>query len=40
MATAMGEAKCWGGIDILVNNAGILRDRTVAKMSRDEWPAR
>jgi 3-oxoacyl-[acyl-carrier protein] reductase len=24
-------------LDILVNNAGILRDRTVAKMTRDEW---
>lgn len=27
----------FGGIDILVNNAGILRDRTIAKMSLDEW---
>jgi 3-oxoacyl-[acyl-carrier protein] reductase len=26
-----------GGIDLLVNNAGILRDRTIAKMSLDEW---
>jgi 3-oxoacyl-[acyl-carrier protein] reductase len=26
-----------GGLDILVNNAGILRDRTVAKMSLEEW---
>ena len=26
-----------GGLDILVNNAGILRDRTVARMSREEW---
>ena len=26
-----------GGLDILVNNAGILRDRTVAKMTLDEW---
>ncbi len=26
-----------GGLDILVNNAGILRDRTVRKMSPDEW---
>jgi 3-oxoacyl-[acyl-carrier protein] reductase len=26
-----------GGLDVLVNNAGILRDRTVAKMSLDEW---
>jgi 3-oxoacyl-[acyl-carrier protein] reductase len=27
----------FGGVDILVNNAGILRDRTVAKMSEQEW---
>jgi 3-oxoacyl-[acyl-carrier protein] reductase len=26
-----------GGIDILVNNAGILRDRTIAKMTLEEW---
>jgi 3-oxoacyl-[acyl-carrier protein] reductase len=29
----------FGGVDILVNNAGILRDRTVAKMTEDEWQA-
>ena len=29
----------WGRLDALVNNAGILRDRTVAKMSVDEWDA-
>jgi len=28
-----------GGIDFLINNAAILRDRTVAKMSLDEWHA-
>jgi 3-oxoacyl-[acyl-carrier protein] reductase len=28
-----------GGLDFLVNNAGILRDRTVAKMTLDEWQA-
>jgi 3-oxoacyl-[acyl-carrier protein] reductase len=28
-----------GGLDILVNNAGILRDRTVKKMSVDDWNA-
>jgi 3-oxoacyl-[acyl-carrier protein] reductase len=32
-------AQAAGGLDILVNNAGILRDRTVAKMTRDEWQA-
>jgi 3-oxoacyl-[acyl-carrier protein] reductase len=26
-----------GGIDFLVNNAGILRDKTMKKMSHDEW---
>jgi 3-oxoacyl-[acyl-carrier protein] reductase len=26
-----------GGLDYLVNNAAIIRDRTVAKMSPDEW---
>ncbi len=30
------ESEC-GGLDILVNNAGILRDRTIRKMSEDEW---
>ena len=36
--TMMGriERDC-GGLDILVNNAGILRDRTIKKMSDDEW---
>lgn len=29
----------WGGLDILVNNAGILRDRSIAKMTVDEWRA-
>lgn len=29
----------WGGLDILVSNAGILRDRTVANMTLDEWRA-
>ena len=27
----------WGPIDILVNNAGILRDRSIAKMTLEEW---
>src|SRR5207237_3405399 len=26
-----------GGLDILVNNAGIIRDRSIKKMSADEW---
>ncbi|HYP83028.1 SDR family NAD(P)-dependent oxidoreductase [Variovorax sp.] len=29
--------EAWGGVDILVNNAGILRDRTFAKMSLDDF---
>lgn len=28
-----------GGLDILVNNAGILRDRTIKKMTSDDWQA-
>jgi 3-oxoacyl-[acyl-carrier protein] reductase len=28
-----------GGLDILINNAGILRDKTLRKMSIDEWNA-
>jgi NAD(P)-dependent dehydrogenase (short-subunit alcohol dehydrogenase family) len=27
----------FGDLDVLVNNAGIVRDRTLAKMSEDEW---
>jgi 3-oxoacyl-[acyl-carrier protein] reductase len=27
----------WGGLDILVNNAGILRDRSIGKITLDEW---
>jgi NAD(P)-dependent dehydrogenase (short-subunit alcohol dehydrogenase family) len=34
--TAVGT---WGRLDALVNNAGILRDRTVAKMTPEEWDA-
>jgi 3-oxoacyl-[acyl-carrier protein] reductase len=29
----------WGEIDILVNNAGVLRDRSIRKMTLDEWRA-
>ncbi len=34
--TAVGQL---GRLDALVNNAGILRDRTLAKMTPDEWDA-
>lgn len=27
----------YGGLDVLVNNAGILRDRTLANMSEEDW---
>ena len=38
VAAVMAQiARDFGGLDILVNNAGILRDRSLAKMSRDEW---
>src|SRR5262249_9692590 len=33
-----GKDTC-GGLDILVNNAGIIRDRTLKKMTLDEWHA-
>ncbi len=29
----------YGGIDFLINNAGILRDRTLAKMTVEDWQA-
>ena len=34
MQTAMDT---FGKLDVLVNNAGILRDRTILKMTTDEW---
>ncbi|CAN5166906.1 SDR family oxidoreductase [soil metagenome] len=36
VATALAE---FGQLDALVNNAGILRDRTLVKMTPDEWDA-
>lgn len=27
----------YGGLDFLINNAAIIRDRTIARMSQDEW---
>src|SRR3954471_11249846 len=36
----MGQVKAaCGGLDVLVNNAGIIRDRTLKKMTLDEWHA-
>ncbi len=39
--TAMvGEVtRAWGRLDILVNNAGITRDRTLRKMTDEDWRA-
>jgi 3-oxoacyl-[acyl-carrier protein] reductase len=34
-----GIAELAGGLDILVNNAGILRDRTIKKMTPEDWHA-
>jgi NAD(P)-dependent dehydrogenase (short-subunit alcohol dehydrogenase family) len=36
-AMATLATRTWGRVDILVNNAGILRDRTFAKMSLDDF---
>jgi 3-oxoacyl-[acyl-carrier protein] reductase len=36
-AMMQGVRRDWGEIDVLVNNAGILRDRSIAKMTLDEW---
>jgi acetoacetyl-CoA reductase/3-oxoacyl-[acyl-carrier protein] reductase len=36
----MGQIKqSWGRLDILVNNAGITRDKTLRKMTDDDWLA-
>jgi len=37
--TSMIEAvtKAWGRLDILVNNAGITRDKSLRKMTDDDW---
>ena len=37
MVSQIGSAM--GGLDILVNNAGILRDRTIRKMTPEDWDA-
>jgi NAD(P)-dependent dehydrogenase (short-subunit alcohol dehydrogenase family) len=36
VSTAVSE---FGGLDALVNNAGILRDKTLAKLSDEDWDA-
>jgi NAD(P)-dependent dehydrogenase (short-subunit alcohol dehydrogenase family) len=39
MTCRTGTRQRFGRLDILVNNAGILRDRTLANMSEQEWDA-
>jgi NAD(P)-dependent dehydrogenase (short-subunit alcohol dehydrogenase family) len=40
MQTMVARAKeAWGGVHILINNAGILRDKSFAKMSMDDFRA-
>lgn len=39
MAMMAAVRQTFGGLDILVNNAGVLRDRTIAKMTLEEWRA-
>ena len=34
-----GALARFGSIDILINNAGIVRDKTINKMSEEEWQA-
>ncbi len=36
-AVAAAVVERFGGMDILVNNAAVLRDRSLAKMSHEEW---
>lgn len=36
-AMVAGAMDAWGRVDILINNAGILRDKTFAKMSMDDF---
>ncbi len=38
-ASVADIAKRYGKIDILINNAGITKDKTLVKMSDDEWDA-
>ncbi len=35
---AVGEIiKNYGKVDVLINNAGVIRDRSILKMTREEW---
>jgi len=38
-AIVAAAENAFGGLDVLVNNAGILRDRTLLKMTPQEWQA-
>ncbi len=36
--SAVGEIiKNYGKVDVLINNAGVIRDRSILKMTREEW---
>ncbi|MFM5950044.1 MAG: SDR family NAD(P)-dependent oxidoreductase, partial [Novosphingobium sp.] len=38
MVEMVAKAKeMWGGVHILINNAGILRDKSFAKMTMEDW---
>ena len=38
MEEMVAKAKeAWGGVHILINNAGILRDKSFAKMTMEDW---
>jgi NAD(P)-dependent dehydrogenase (short-subunit alcohol dehydrogenase family) len=38
-AMVAAARECWGGVHILINNAGILRDKSFAKMTMDDFRA-
>ncbi len=36
-AMVAGAKECWGGVHILINNAGILRDKSFARMTMEDF---